>query len=187
MNREVVETAANAADGDPAASGDLVASGGGDAAPTSAAAEAALPGLDDTTAEPPSHISVPRRAPSPLPLSILKDTSSIFRDSQVESSKTPTSANFLNASNKRPRSPESDLSTIAQYKGEGSDSKRKRSNRLRWKEGADLVEIRIFEKTDKEEEDDTDGQSRLSHQDEGEMLRKPRPILEWYNPIRECL
>lgn len=164
MNQKVVEISAAA----PAACGEIVA---------------ASPNLERSkSAEPPSNTVTRKRPP---PISIIKDTSSIIRDSHVGTSKTPTSANF-NINNKRPRSPENLFSsTSSQFKGEESDNKRKKANRIRWKEDSKLAEIRIFEKIDEEEEDEDDRLSRLSHKDEGKMLKKPRLLLEWYNPKRE--
>lgn len=171
MNQEVVETA-GAAPAPASATTVYPEASAGAASPLLGGKEGA-----GNSAEPSSHSSSSKRLPPPPPISILKESNSTPKTKDSATYRPPTSATF-NANNKRLRSPEN-----------FNDIKRKKSNRIRWRDDTDLVEIRLFDTFDEEEigeeGEDADRNSGLSHQDEGEMLRKPRPILEWYSPRGE--
>ena len=63
----------------------------------------------------------------------------------------------------------------------GQRTGRRQARRVRWKDDADLVSVRLIYKTTEEEASHAD----LSHEEEGKMLRrKPMPLLEWYSPKR---
>lgn len=59
--------------------------------------------------------------------------------------------------------------------------RRRQARRVRWKDDAVLVSVRLIYKTTEEEASHAD----LSHEEEGKMLRRnPMPLLEWYCPKR---
>jgi hypothetical protein len=54
---------------------------------------------------------------------------------------------------------------------------------LRWKSEPDLAAIKLYYKSKEEEEFNSSG---ISHEEEGNTLRKSKTLLEWYKPWREC-
>jgi hypothetical protein len=139
------------------------------------------------------------RKARPPPIGILKerrvsqDTTttprpllSVNEIARINNASTPTTG-------KRPRSPDDLLTQLMapsasrDARPEAMENKRQRMvYRVRWEPESELRAVRIFEKDVLEGAGDDGLATGLTHQEEGEALKKKRKeMLKWYQPLRE--